>query len=177
MIDDLPEPPRQVWHFALIVLFCFAVLISEAVARRPLLYGLFNNVAPAGKAPPELRPDDWSLTIHRSDWNPLVATLLGHARADRPARLGWVVREWSVLSLPLAGWRQSDLAVFTEDGYGYRMAGLTEAQRADLDRRGLIGWFPWWRFVWGWLPIGALAGFVRAELHWQSRRRALLGII
>lgn len=173
--DDEREPPRQVWHFALIVLFGFAVIGSELLARRPLLYGAFNNVAPAGVAPATMRPDDWSLTIHRSDWAPPIAMLPGHARADRPARLGWVVREWSLLSLPIAGWRQSNLAVFTEDGYGYRMAGLTPEQLRKAE--GGVGWFPWWRHLWGWLPFAALAGFVWAELRWQARRRELLGII
>lgn len=171
------EPRRQVWHFALVILFGFAVIASELLARRPLLYGAFNNVAPAGVAPASMAPDDWSLIVHRSDWNPPVAALLGHARADRPARIGWTVREWSLLSLPLIGWRQSDLAVFREDAYGYRMAGLTDGQRVALARTDAVGRFPWWRYIWGWLPLAALASFVRAELGWQARRRALLGIM
>ena len=175
MTEEWREPTRQVWHFALLVFAAFAMILSQAVARRPVLYGAFNNVAPAGTAPASVAPDDWSLTVHRSDWSPMVAGLLGHTRADRPARLGWTVREWSLLSMPLAGWRQSDLAVFTEDDYGYRMAGLTPDQHAALDH--MAGWFPWWRFVWGWLPLAAFGGFVLAELRWQDRRRALSGVM
>lgn len=174
---DVTEPPRQVWHFALIVLFGFAVIVSQVAGRRPLLYGMFNNIAPAGEAPAAMRPDDWSVTIRRNDWSPPIAALLGFTRPERPARLGWAVREASLLSLPLFAWRQSDVAAFTEDGYGYRMAGLTQEQRAALDRRGAVGWFPWWRYVWGWLPLAALVGFIWAELRWQDRRRALLSII
>lgn len=175
--DEGREPPRQVWHFALIVVAAFALLASAFLGSRPLLYGMTNNVAPAGTAPAGLWPDDWSVTIARRDWNAPASALLGHGRPGRPARLGWVVREATLLSLPLGAWRQSDVAVFTEDAYGYRLAGLTPEQLADLDRRGAVGWFQWWRFVWGWLPLAAFAGFVWAELGWQARRRALLGLM
>lgn len=177
MIDDTAEPPRQVWHFALVVMFGFALVVSQFAGQRPLFYGMFNNVAPAGEAPAAMRPDDWSLTIRRSDWSPALAALIGYTRPERPARLGWVVREGSLLSFPLFAWRQSELTVYTEDGYGYRMAGLTTEQRAAVERAGAVGWFPWWRHVWGWLPLAALAGFIWAELRWQDRRRALMGII
>lgn len=175
--DYQPEPRRQVWHFALLVPAIFAMLASQLLGARPLFYGAFNNVAPAGVAPASMTPDDWTLTVHRSDWRPPIAASLGHTTPDRPARLGWVVREFSVLSMPIAGWRQSPLAAYREDAYGYRVAGLYADQLAAAARDGAAGWFPWWRFVWGWLPLLAVAAFVRAELGWQARRRDVLGII
>ena len=178
-MDENAEPRRQVWHFALLVAFVWIVFASELLARRPVLYGLFNNVAPAGPAPRGVAPlfeEDWSAIVHRSDWSPPVARLLGHDRR-RAARLGWVVREASVLSLPLAGWRPGDQpALVVEDSYGYRLTGLTPEQLRAVTTRGLPP-FPWWRCVWGWLPLAAFAGFAAAELRWQARRRELMGVI
>lgn len=177
------EPTRQVWHFGLLVAFVFALIASHLLARRPLMVASFNNVAPAGALPASVRADlaawqlsDWSIVIHRSDWTPPVARLLGHTRAG-PPRLGWVVHQWSVLTLPVVGWRQSDLAVVLEDDYGYRLSALTPEQRAAVDKAGAVGWFPWWRVGWGWLPIALFAGFAWGELRWQARRRALLGVM
>ena len=178
--DDAPEPTREVRHYALLILFMVTMIVSQFVAQRPLLYGLHNNVAFVGVAPADVVPDpgeDWSVMIRRNDWRPPIAALLGHGRSGRPVRLGWVVRQGSLFSLPLFGWRISELAVVTEDGYGYRISGLSPDQRAALERRGAIGWLPWWRLGWGWLPFAALAGFVWGELRWQARRRALLGIM
>ncbi|WP_419809175.1 hypothetical protein [Sphingomonas sp.] len=174
------EPVRQVWHFALLALVGFMVIACLALSGRAPLLTSFNNVAPAGPVPAGIVPDygdDWSVIIHRSDWNARAATLLGRTGEGNPLRMGWVVREWSFLGLPLFATRQGDLAVFKEDSYGYRLAGLTEDQRAAIERRGGPGWFPFWRHCWGWIAVAAVAVFAWAELRWQARRRAVLGIM
>ena len=180
-VGDAAEPTRQVWHFGLLIPVLFAVITSHWLAARPLMIAPFNNVAFAGPAPRGLvsayGEDEWSVVIHRSDWSPPVAAALGHTGPGRPPRLGWVVREWSVLTLPIAGWRQSALAVVAEDAYGYKLIPLTDAEQQALAARGAVGWLPWWRFTWGWLVIALFAGFVRGELHWQARRRAIMGIL
>ena len=180
---EVGEPTRQVWHFALLIAFVFVLVGSHLLGRRPLMIASFNNVAPAGQLPASVRADlawwqtqDWSIVIHRSDWIPPVGNALGHTRKG-PPRLGWVVHEWSVLTLPVAGWRTSELAVVAEDDYGYRLSALTPEQRAAVDEAGAAGWFPWWRSTWGWAAIALFAGFVWAELRWQAKRRALLGVM
>ena len=179
MTGEGREPPRQVWHFGLLLAVMFVLLVSHLVSARPMMIASFNNVAPAGDLPPAVTDvmDDWSAVIHRSDWKAPIARALGHAANDRRVRLGWVVREWSFMTLPLFAWRQSDLAAFREDLYGYRLLGLTDGQLGAIERSIGRPWFPWWRFAWGWLVIAALAAFIWAELRWQARRRALLGLI
>jgi hypothetical protein len=178
--EELPEPPRQVAHFALLILVGFTIAGSVILSGRAVTLASFNNVAPGGPAPRALTPvssDDWTVIIHRSDWKPPIAKLLGRDGAGQPPRLGWIVREWSFLSLPLVAYRQSDLAVFREDGYGYRLSGLMPDQIAAMKRSGQPPWFPWWRYTWGWLAVAAVAGFAWAELRWQAKRRQMLGLI
>lgn len=179
MTGERPEPPRQVWHFPLLIALAFVILVSHLVSDRPMMIASFNNVAPVGDLPPAVTDviDDWSITIHRSDWNGPVALALGRTGDGRRVRLGWVVREWSLMTLPLFAYRQSDLAAFREDMYGYRLLGLTPGQLRVVATATGTPWFPWWRFAWGWLAVTALGLFVWAELRWQARRRALLELI
>ena len=173
------EPPRQVWHFALLVLVGLTVVASLALSGRSPLLSSFNNVAPAGAPPAGVVPpigEDWGTFIHRSDYRPAAAKLLGRMGEGQGVRLGWVVRQWSFLGLPLVGYRQGELAAFEENSGGYKLVGLTDEQRAAIDRAG-APWFPWWRVGWGWLAVAAVAGFAGAELRWQARRRAALGLI
>lgn len=180
MMEDEPrEPPRQVWHFGLLVLVGLMIMASLALSKRPPILASFNNVAPAGRPPAGTVPpigEDWSAVIHRSDWTPMAAKLLRRLGEGEGVRLGWVVREWSFLGLPLLAFRQGELAAFETDSYGYRLAGLTVEQQAAVERAG-TPWFPWWRFAWGWLAVAAVAGFGWAELRWQARRREALGLI
>lgn len=176
--DEPREPPRAVAHFFFLVLVGFMVIGSLALSARPPILASFLNVAPGRAAPAGVAdPVDWSLTIHRSDWRPGVARLLGRIRTAPAPRLGWVVREWSFLGLPLFAIRQSDVSVYREDEVGYRLAGLTDAERQAVERAGGAGLFPFWRYVWGWIAVAAVALFAWAELRWQAWRRAILGIL
>ena len=179
MTGEMVEPPRQVAHFVLLVFVGFLTVASLMLSTRGPTLASLNNVAPAGAAPAGVVPpigDDWSAVVHRSDWNPAAATALGRTGLGEGVRLGWVVRQWSFLGLPLFAFRQGELAAFETDAYGYRLVGLTPEQLAAVDRAG-TPWFPWWRFAWGWLAVAAVAGFAWAELRWQARRRAILGLI
>ena len=179
-MSDTAEPPRQVWHFLLLVPVAFALLASALLSGRPVLLASFNNVALAGPAPAAVVPDfgsDWSAIVHRSDWRAPIAQALGHPDLRRPPRLGWPVRQWSFLSLPLGAYRQGPLLAAKEDGYGYRLYGLTDEQIGAIDRAGATPWYPWWRYGWGWLVIACVAAFAWAELRWQARRREMLGLI
>ncbi len=173
------EPPRQVWHFFLLAAAVIVITASHLVSARPLMISSFNNVAPAGDLPATVTdvPDDWSALIQRRVWKPPFAAMLGHHADARRIRLGWVVRGWSFMTLPLFARRQSDLAAFRETPYGYALFGLSTEQLRQVDAAGATPWFPWWRFTWGWLVLAAVAGFGWAELRWQARRRAMLGLI
>ena len=178
--DTTPEPPRAVAHWGLAIAAAFMVIASMALSARPLMFGTFNNVAPAGAVPSGVAltdyGDDWSVIIHRSDWRLPIAAALGYLR-ERPARLGWIVHEWSLFSLPLFATRQSDLAAVKEDAYGYRLVGLTDAERAAVTAKGGPGVFPFWRYCWGLLAVAAVAAAIWLEFRWQARRRAVLGLM
>ena len=177
--DQAREPTRDVWHFGLLALVGFMIVASLVLSTRSPILASYNNVAVAGRPPAGVVPpigQDWMTTIHRSDWRPKVALALGRTGKGEGVRLGWIVRQWSFLGLPLAGFRMSTLTAFETDEYGYRVIGLTVDQYAAIDREG-TPWFPWWQVGWGWLAIAAVAGFAWAELRWQARRRAALGLI
>lgn len=156
------------------------VIGSLVLSSRPPTLASFNNVAAAGPLPPgfvSAYGDDWSLAIHRSDWKPDIAAMLGLPGKARTPHLGWVVREWSFLGLPLFAYRQSDLAVVREDEYGFRLAGLTDDEAHAIARAGSVRWFPFWRYSWGLLAAAFVAVWIWLELRWQARRRAILGLI
>lgn len=181
MTQERDEPPRAVAHFGLLILVGFMVVASLLVSTRAPTLASFNNVAIAGPVPAGVKltdyGDDWSVLIHRSDWRAPVAALLGHTTRGRPPRLGWVVREWSFLGLPLFATRQGDLAAVKEDEYGYRLVGLTNEEQAAVAAKGGPGLYPFWRYSWGLLAIAAVAAWVWLEFRWQARRRAALGLI
>ena len=174
------EPPRQVGHFALLIAAAFTLIISAFASGRPMALGGFNNVAVVGSPPAGMRfawAEDWSVVIHRSDWNPAIAKALGRTGEGQGPRLGWIIREWSFFSLPLFAWRQSDLSLVKEDAYGYQLSALTDEERRTIEQRGGPGLFPFWRYCWGLLVPLAVAAAIAMEFRWQARRRAMLGLI
>lgn len=142
MTDPAPafddEPPRAVAHVAWLVLGGFMVVASLLLSERAPTLARFN-VAPGGPVPagvPHVFGNDWSLVIHRSDWRPAIAKALGRTDEEQPLRLGWVVREWSFLGLPLFAYRPSGLAAYRTDRYGYRVSALIVDEVAAIRARG-----------------------------------------
>ena len=104
--DQAREPTRDVWHFGLLALVGFMIVASLVLSTRSPILASYNNVAVAGRPPAGVVPpigQDWMTTIHRSDWRPKVALALGRTGKGEGVRLGWIVRQWSFLGLPLAG--------------------------------------------------------------------------
>lgn len=182
--DQEPRAPvRQVWHFGLLALVGLAVMASVLLsARPPTLASMYNVVL---RAPlPRTQMGQWraySVWIPKTDWRPPVAAALGRTGEGAPPRLGYLVRQWTFLGLPLVATRKSDLLVVKEDERQYSLGGTFEEEEQALARqpggRPGLGLFPFWRFCWGWLAVAAVGVFAWAELRWQTRRRALLGIM
>ena len=182
--DEEPlEPVRQVWHFGLLALVGLAVMASLVLsARPPTLASMYNVVFRAPLPRTEMgRWRAYSVWVPKTDWRPEVAVAIGRTGEVEPPRLGYLVRQWTFLGLPLVATRKSDLLVIKENARQYSLGGMFEEEEQALvgqpDGKPGFGLFPFWRFCWGWLAVAAVAMFAWAELAWQARRRALLGIM
>jgi hypothetical protein len=191
LIDEPREPPRAVAHFALLVLIGFMVVISAALSQRPVTLASLPHIAhvadvPTHRTQEQLRwfVQSYGAWLPKTDWRPPIAAALGR-NGDAPPgrlRLGYAVRVWTFLSLPMFAYKEGGYAVYLDQPGQYRALALSEEGLADLERetgrRFWAGWFfPFWRYSWGLIAVAALAGFAVLELRWQARRRAILGVM
>lgn len=184
MIEEEPrEPVRQVWHFGLLALVGLMVMASLALSARPPTLASMYNVVVRGPLPDTgmAQYRVYNAWIPKTDWRPEIAARLGRTGAGAPPRLGYLVRQWTFLGLPLVAFRQGDFIAVREDARQYSLGGLYDEEDQALARqpggKPGFGLFPFWRFCWGWLAVAAVGVFAWAELNWQARRRALLGIM
>lgn len=188
--DELPEPPRQVAHFLLLVAVAFLIIASVALSGRPVLRAGVPNLvhvadipSRAGLAQLQNYTEAFGAVLPKTDWRPGIGRLLGRdGSAAGPPRLGYWVRGYSFLGLPLFARKEGGYSLYLDRPGSYRVVPLGD-EGLDLLARQAGGrfwqgwWFPWWRFSWGLVAPLLIAAFVWAELRWQARRRGILGLI
>lgn len=192
MSDELPEPPRQVAHFALLILVGFLIAGSFVLSGRPVMLASLPHIAFVADVPRHRHEDQLATftavagaLLPKTDWRPPIAVALGkvgEVGTVRP-KLGYWVRSWTFLGLPMFAVTEGGYAVYLDRPGYYRAVPLGEGGEAELIRQtgGRRFWGSWlwsyWRHCWGLLaPIG-VAVFAWAEFRWQAKRRAILGLI
>lgn len=190
-MDEPAEPPRQVAHFALLILVGLMIVGSLALSRRPPTLASMPLVVHVADIPPHdallqlgAYTELYGALVPHTDWRPQVAALLGRTgdATDAPPRLGYWVRQWTFLGLPIFARKESGYSVYFDRPDYIRAAPLSEEGLAQLEKqtgsRFWAGWwFPFWRFSWGLLAVAAVGGWVWLEFRWQAKRRTLMGLI
>lgn len=99
-----------------------------------------------------------------------------------PVRLGYNYRTLSLLKLPLLAYRDLGFVLYDDNGMRQRMIPLDDDYMKLLAEEageplGQGYAFPFWRYVWGWLIVAALAAALVSWRHEEAAKRLALGII
>jgi len=101
---------------------------------------------------------------------------------DEEPRLGYSVREFSMLGMPFAYWTEGGYALYTRSPSETRLMPLNEAGIAELNEAagedltaGFV--YPFWKHLWGWLVVAGVALWALLRHMAILRQRAELGMI
>jgi hypothetical protein len=189
--DDRREPPRQVGHFALLIFVGLLIVASLALSRRPPVLASLPHIAFVAEVPRHRHEDQlaafaqvYGAFIPKTDWRPDVAVLLERDRPQAMARLrlGYWVRSWTFLGLPMFAVKEGGYTVYLDRPGHYRAVALGKTGEAELIKQtGSRFWGSWWpaywRYCWGLLAPMAVGAWIWLELRWQARRRMAMGLI
>jgi hypothetical protein len=101
---------------------------------------------------------------------------------DSPPRLGYSIREVSLLGMPLAGYREEGFVVYVDRPDAFEMAPLGDDGLKLLEQKAGAALsqgfsFPYWRYYWGWSLFVLLAAWGVLEIRRRARYRAESGIM
>ena len=200
--ESVAREPRKLWHDAMLLVAVLILLGSFLFTETPLPpvnRPVVDDIAPL---PPKAERQRYADYIYAATYmipkmrRPTVINLAktmasGGTEPDNfsegPIRLGYSVREIDFFSLPLFGYPEAGYVLYFDNWGGdqtYLYAaplgpeGLELLRKETGDANVGSGWFfPFWRHMWGWIPLLLGAGWGWLQIRRIQRRRALLGII
>lgn len=97
--------------------------------------------------------------------------------------LGWSYREFSAFWMPFAAWKEAGFVFYSRAPSGeLYVAAATGDELAAIG--ALTGRhyerdysFPYWKYLWGWIPVCAIAGYVFWLRRREQKRRDALGLM
>lgn len=198
---SVPREPRKLWHDAMLLAAALILLASFLLTETPIPpvnRPLVDDVAPL---PPKTDNARYAEYIDMATYmvpklrRPTlidVARTLGQPPAPDnyargPVRLGYSVRELDFFGLPLLGYKDAGYALYFDDWNSsatYQYMGPMGEEGLELLRKEVgnpdlgKGWFfPFWRHMWGWIPLLLGAGWGWLQFRRRQRRRAAFGMI
>lgn len=190
-------PPGQALRQAMIGMLVVALVAVELLSSRPLNATSALRVLPVADIPAradlsQLRRfvDAYAFMViePRRQLNFLSAatmtppTTAPVAVPDDTPRLGYLIREFSFLGMPIYAQRDPGFALYQKGTGAYRVLPL---DRDGLDllakhagshlETGYV--FPVWEHSWGWLFVIGFLGVLGLEMRARARHRDAMGIM